>query len=166
MIFKPSGARKTISDLSVQKWANPGTQGLITRGGFGMRFFEDPQSPIPIPIFHFGLDQKIFENPQKKILKKSPILSRGLGIFENLGIFISEIRQIQGIGVFWGWGFFGDGDFSFMGCDIPSKRHLWLITKIWWRKNFYVRDYTVHKKQKNWSRKKILQILKFTTMNN
>ena len=111
MIFKPSGARKTISDLSVQKWANPGTQGLITRGGFGMRFFEDPQSPIPIPIFHFGLDQKIFENPQKKILKKSPILSRGLGIFEILGIFISEIRQIQGIGVFWEWGFFGDGEF-------------------------------------------------------
>ena len=110
MIFKPSGARKTISDLSVQKWANPGTQGLITRGGVGIGFFEDPQSPIPIPI----------ENPQKKILKKSPILSRGLGIFENLGIFISEIRQIQGIGVFWGWGFFGDGDF-FRGMRYPTK---------------------------------------------
>ena len=103
MIFQPSGARKTISDLSVQKWANPGTQGLITRGGFGMGFFEYPQSPIPIPIFHFGLDQKIpgnfriFENPQIKFLKKSPILPRGFSSRE-----FAKFR---------GWGFFEDGDF-------------------------------------------------------
>ena len=116
------------------------------------------------PISNPNPDRKSPEkNPQK-----IPNFIPGIGDFWKSGDFHlgnspnSGDRGFLRMGIFWGWGFFS---WDANRCDIPPKRHLWLITKIWWRKNFYVRDYTVHKKQKT-EAEKILQILKFTTMNN
>ena len=85
-----------------------------------------------------------FGNFSFRARSKNP---RGLGIFENLGIFIpgdwefleiwgfmpnfGDICEIYAIvipGIFWGWGFFGDGDlFSWDGDmkipDIPPKSY-------------------------------------------
>ena len=61
---------------------------MKTRGGFGMGFFRDSQSPsrgLGMEIFHFGLDQRISKNPQWKMANKSPI--PGL---KNSQTFISQ----------------------------------------------------------------------------
>ena len=60
-------------------------------------------------------------------------LSRGFlpnpgDICEIPGIYIPIPGDFLGIfipGIFWGWGFFGDGDLFSWDGDIPPKSHLW-----------------------------------------
>ena len=77
----------------------------------------------PMGILYFGLDQKI--PGDWRFFKIWGFISRAFGLFENLGIFIPRIgdflspkilgRNVLGIGIFWGWGYF------FVGWDISPK---------------------------------------------
>ena len=94
-----------------------------TRGGFGMGFFGDPQSPWKGLFEIWG-----FLSPRiEDLFLSGNFYPRNWGFLKSwnfysreLGSFISRICEIPGN--FWGWGFFEEG-FFFVRWDIPPKSH-------------------------------------------
>ena len=103
-----------------------------TRGGFGMGFFGDHQSPwkglfeiwgfLSPRIEDFFLSGDFYPGDWG-FLKSWNFYSR------ELGSFISGICEIPGI--FWGWGFFEEGFFSWDGISHQKATSAPRLTLLW-----------------------------------